>query len=278
MTPPESKDSSYPNRVRCFKKSSLVESIASQKWDLVKVLCSQPFNTNVQYGLSFIKFHITEEENPKERTLIKKDEPTKLFAGKFKLREDSPESESNTSMGLFNRWKSEKSNPEKASSDTSKRHQHTDASKKAESSTPKPKKVDMNLSAKRRSSEKDVGKPKPMDIDLHDKRTPSSKRQSTENEIRSVKKMKYDSDDDENRKSSKDKKKIESLPGTSKTSSDKKRSSSSKSHTKSAKVDENDNRKSITYKPFNKLLEGVTIVISGIQVSSLAFLLFSNND
>lgn len=37
MTPVESRKSENPNRVRCFNKSTLIEGISDEKWDLVKV-------------------------------------------------------------------------------------------------------------------------------------------------------------------------------------------------------------------------------------------------
>lgn len=323
MSPPESKNSSNPNRVRCFKTSALVESVASQKWDLVKVLCTQPFNKHVQYGLSFIKLHVIGEEKPKvkkslvpEKFLIQKkpekiEEPAKFFAGKFKLREDSPDSESDTAMGLFNRWKLKKTNPQQSTAVSIR-----EASKKPElmreSSTPKPKKITPSCSSSSKlkyldsdSEEEGEEKPKPLDRnrmdllfgdeddkpnekydkkiqqdkerrekELDDKKTPSSKRLSTSGiENKTIKKMKLDDEEAPKTPKEKDKKKAESTPGSSKTSSDRKHFDSPKTYTKDspkpqkkAEVDENDNRKPKVYKPFNKLLEGVTIVISGIQV------------
>ncbi|KAL5277157.1 XRCC1 family protein [Megaselia abdita] len=327
MNPLESKSSSNPNRVRCFDTAALVKPIASEKWDLVKVLCTQPFNKHVQYGISFIKLKIAEEDKPKvKKPLVPEkflsqmkpslsDGPSKLFAGKFKLREDSPDSESDTAMGLFNRWKLKKTNPEPTTAVSIR-----EASKKPqlikESSTPKPKKIapSCSSSSRRRSSEKDYDydeseeKPKVLDRnrmdllfgeeddkpnekmekklqkdrerrekELENRKTPgSSKRLSTSGlESKPIKKIKYDefsSDDEKN--VSKEKKKVESTPGTSKASLDRKKYDSPKPHKKTVdsprprkkpEVDENDNRKPITYKPFNKLLEGVTIVISGIQ-------------
>lgn len=45
------------NRVRCFPKEALVPDVVDEKWDYVKVTCIQEFNTNVKFGLSFIKIH-----------------------------------------------------------------------------------------------------------------------------------------------------------------------------------------------------------------------------
>lgn len=54
MTPAESDQGINPNRVRMFSEDDFVEEIASEKWDRLKVVCSQPYNRRVQYGLSFI--------------------------------------------------------------------------------------------------------------------------------------------------------------------------------------------------------------------------------
>lgn len=43
MTPVESRKSENPNRVRCFNKSTLIEGICDEKWDLVKVNRSTSF-------------------------------------------------------------------------------------------------------------------------------------------------------------------------------------------------------------------------------------------
>lgn len=48
------------NRVRCFPKEALVPDVVDEKWDLVKVTCIQEFNTNVKFGLSFIKIHTSD--------------------------------------------------------------------------------------------------------------------------------------------------------------------------------------------------------------------------
>lgn len=54
MTPIESRNSTDLNRVRMFGPDKLNKTVAEQKWDRVKVICTQPFNKKLQYGLSFI--------------------------------------------------------------------------------------------------------------------------------------------------------------------------------------------------------------------------------
>ncbi|EDW86503.1 uncharacterized protein Dwil_GK18507 [Drosophila willistoni] len=118
MTPIESKNSSNLNRVRCFNGDALCSTALPDKWKLVKIICTQPFNKHVQYGLSFIKIHVhgsppaavasntvSASATPKTKSLVP--EKFKQF-GIFKMREESPDSESESQVALFQRWKSTK--------------------------------------------------------------------------------------------------------------------------------------------------------------------------
>ncbi|KAG5445972.1 DNA repair protein xrcc1 [Clonorchis sinensis] len=57
LSPVEAKNESNLNRVRVFSGDQLTNSVASQKWDVFRFVCSQPFNKNLQYGISFVSFH-----------------------------------------------------------------------------------------------------------------------------------------------------------------------------------------------------------------------------
>lgn len=115
MSPQESKNSINPNRVRCFPIGGLIADVATEKWDLIKCVCTQPYNRHVKYGLSFVKLHATELT---DKTSIKPLVPQKFIDAnasaakntfaKFKLREDSPDSDADTSSSLFQRWKQSK--------------------------------------------------------------------------------------------------------------------------------------------------------------------------
>ncbi|CDS42490.2 DNA repair protein XRCC1 [Echinococcus multilocularis] len=59
MSPADAKKGVSLNRVRIFSGSELTPSISCQKWDIVRVNCTQPFNTEFQYGLAFIRFYRT---------------------------------------------------------------------------------------------------------------------------------------------------------------------------------------------------------------------------
>ncbi|VUZ45271.1 unnamed protein product [Hymenolepis diminuta] len=57
MSPTDSKKGVSLTRVRIFSSNELNMPIANQKWDIAKVICSQPFNSELQFGLSFIRFY-----------------------------------------------------------------------------------------------------------------------------------------------------------------------------------------------------------------------------
>lgn len=79
MTPTESRNGTDLHRVRMFGPDKLNKNVAGQKWDRLKVVCTQPFNANMQYGLSFITARSPESANQESSQKI-----TQL--GKFKLR------------------------------------------------------------------------------------------------------------------------------------------------------------------------------------------------
>lgn len=64
MSPVDAKNGTNLNRVRVFSGDQFIKSIACQKWDLVKFVCSQPFNKTLQYGISFVFFHTPANVNP----------------------------------------------------------------------------------------------------------------------------------------------------------------------------------------------------------------------
>lgn len=120
----ESRNSTTTNRVRCFAKNALISPVCDEKWDLIKILCTQPFNKHVQYGVSFVKVHAVDDSASTSKTVetkqteVKSTEKPKLdtslglstsnvFA-QFKFREDSSDSDKETSSTLFSKWKQSK--------------------------------------------------------------------------------------------------------------------------------------------------------------------------
>ncbi|XP_058062646.1 DNA repair protein XRCC1 [Anopheles bellator] len=115
MNTVESRNSSSTNRVQCFTGSSLLPTVAQGKWDLVKVLCTQPFNSRVKYGLTFVTLHTSGNAEKGEKSLVPEKFQQKIREesgsskglttfGRFKLREDSPDSDDG-SKNIFARWK-----------------------------------------------------------------------------------------------------------------------------------------------------------------------------
>ncbi|KAH8386432.1 hypothetical protein KR093_000424 [Drosophila rubida] len=111
MTAIDSKNSSNVNRVRCFASDALIATALPEKWKLLKIVCSQPFNKHVQYGLSFVKVHVVGKPSKSlvpDKFKLAPRLSTNLVLGQLKLREESPDSDADGSKGsstLFQRWK-----------------------------------------------------------------------------------------------------------------------------------------------------------------------------
>jgi DNA-repair protein XRCC1 len=63
MTPQECRNETNLQRVRIFKHQDLNKATQAEKWDRVRVVCTQPFNKQLQYGISFLTVHAPEEES-----------------------------------------------------------------------------------------------------------------------------------------------------------------------------------------------------------------------
>ncbi|XP_069974361.1 DNA repair protein XRCC1-like isoform X2 [Penaeus vannamei] len=81
MTPIESRNASDLHRVRMFGPDKLNKDVASEKWDRIKVVCTQPFNKNLQYGLSFVTVSSAAEETTPTA-------PKAIKLGSFTLKEE----------------------------------------------------------------------------------------------------------------------------------------------------------------------------------------------
>ncbi|XP_014253734.1 DNA repair protein XRCC1-like isoform X2 [Cimex lectularius] len=64
MTLQEGKNGDNTNGVKFFKSESFCESVKDEKWDRVKLVCTQPYNKYSQFGLSFVTFHSDEHDLP----------------------------------------------------------------------------------------------------------------------------------------------------------------------------------------------------------------------
>ena len=103
LSPIESRNGSNFTRVRMFTEDKLNTEVAKEKWDIVKIICTQPFNKTIKYGLSFITIHSPEAKSEEIMTPKNKNNTAKpggLKLGAFKLKD---EDDSDDNIGsLFN--------------------------------------------------------------------------------------------------------------------------------------------------------------------------------
>ncbi|XP_022901738.2 DNA repair protein XRCC1 [Onthophagus taurus] len=91
MTPIEARQSSNTTKVRMFTYDQLSSPERDEKWDRIKIVCTQPFNRHVQYGLAFIS--LTSNEGKLDavtphigKFLVRSESPTNLGAGSLFAR------------------------------------------------------------------------------------------------------------------------------------------------------------------------------------------------
>lgn len=126
MTEKEARSEQNPNRIRFFEKSAMVESVAEQQWDLVKIICTQPFNTRKQFGVAFITLYTPDEPTkddsppPVVKTAVvtsQEEKPSPATSkstkkiGKFTFRDSSDEEDDNDDTSPFKKWKMKKDAP-----------------------------------------------------------------------------------------------------------------------------------------------------------------------
>nr|XP_033819338.1 DNA repair protein XRCC1 isoform X2 [Geotrypetes seraphini] len=92
MSPVESKNNSNSNRVRMFGPEKLVKGTAEKKWDRVKIVCTQPYNKNLSYGLSFIRFHSPPDPGESQSAASSASTPRVTKLGQFVVKEESTSS------------------------------------------------------------------------------------------------------------------------------------------------------------------------------------------
>jgi len=89
MTPIESRNETNLQRVRMFRLQELNKATLTEKWDRIRVVCTQPFNKQLKYGLSFITVHNEEEEAPQNLRTKSETGKEEFNLGMFKLKEPS---------------------------------------------------------------------------------------------------------------------------------------------------------------------------------------------
>ncbi|EDW26719.1 GL14681 [Drosophila persimilis] len=336
MTPIESKNSSNQNRVRCFGSSALDSTALPEKWKLLKIVCTQPFNKHVQYGLSFVKVHVTAQAAATSTTAAaykaKSLLPERIMQfGAFKMREESPDSDTDTPLMRFKRWKESQGSAAPASTAAAirdapavmRRLSNTKPSSLSVSPAPSPAPALVSASASRSASPTGDGKTdaKPLDRnrasllfgdddddDNADDRNPRKQRWSkhleADKDRRRVEQEKQENErkKDKSKRHSIDKAppKVDSpkpkdIPKERSRESHKPRESENPRESHKSRDRDSDRSKesprpsahkrhssptrgaatpakklkikesTIQYRPFNQLLRGVVLVISGIQ-------------
>lgn len=95
----------------------LSKPIATQKWDRIKLVCTQPFNKNERYGLSFINLHSPPDDMDEYSLATEKAKPHTPMTGskrlgRFTLKDDSDSEEQKISSGnLFFKKLQKKTSP-----------------------------------------------------------------------------------------------------------------------------------------------------------------------
>ncbi|CAF0879575.1 unnamed protein product [Brachionus calyciflorus] len=125
MLPNESKTSTNTQRLKIFTNETHLDKKLSEKnWEIVKIVCTQPFNTELQFGISSIKFYDKIlNENSKDAA--------KINTGIFSLKKDLSNSENDNNEldskkndetkaeSLYEKWKREKENKKTEQPETS---------------------------------------------------------------------------------------------------------------------------------------------------------------
>ncbi|XP_046463298.1 DNA repair protein XRCC1-like [Daphnia pulex] len=107
MTPQECRNETNLQRVRIFKHQDLNKATQAEKWDRVRVVCTQPFNKQLQYGISFLTVHAPEEESAnKTNNNASVKAANSIDLGMFKLRSEESIVDPIKQGSLFSRFKS----------------------------------------------------------------------------------------------------------------------------------------------------------------------------
>ncbi|KAL7835743.1 hypothetical protein SRHO_G00280900 [Serrasalmus rhombeus] len=136
MSPTESRGGTNMNRVRFFGPQQLVKATAQERWDRVKIVCSQPYSKTIAYGIAFIKFH-----SPPDNSEAPAATPPKLTKlGQFRVKDECPSSGPSLQPGslFFSRDTTTKSSPGLKVSPQNAKLSYAAAALQSESSTPTP--------------------------------------------------------------------------------------------------------------------------------------------
>jgi DNA-repair protein XRCC1 len=286
MTEKDVRNGLNPNRVRFFENSSFVQSVSAQKWDLLKITCTS-LTSRKQYGIAFITIYTSDEIDKdtgdekkatvastqkysntsfmevkkEEKYHLKKPSPTATKIGKFAFRNSSSDDDEDSSP--FKQWRLKKnskafgtgplailnSEPKTATSIRKRIHSSSDSSEDDGQSKLKVKQDRNRMKGLMYDSDDDEPNERlQKKLDLDRKLKEEEKREPPKISVKSSPKKKFASFFD----------KELSILKTKATSPPIQIKASTSSQIPKPK-------KEPQYKPFDKLLNGVTFVISGYQ-------------
>ncbi|XP_077292431.1 DNA repair protein XRCC1-like isoform X2 [Arctopsyche grandis] len=94
MSPADSRNSVNISSVRTFTHDKLAPTIRDEKWDRIRIVCTQPYNRHVQYGLSFIHFFNSDSASNASTSKAPQTSKQTTMLGRFKLKNDSDDEDS----------------------------------------------------------------------------------------------------------------------------------------------------------------------------------------
>ncbi|KAG7216824.1 hypothetical protein INR49_001478 [Caranx melampygus] len=245
MSPTESRNGTNMNRVRFFGPNQLQKSTAQEKWDKVKIVCSQPYSKNIAYGLAFVKFHSPPDKNDPPPTASPK--LTKL--GQFKVKDESPSAGPSLQPGslFFNRDSATKPSTSLKVSPQSEKLSYAAAALQAGGTSPSPGQASSSTSASPQFSKERQSASGPPSKKISPSVSPEGKAATPKHKPSPA---------------------GTSSPSAAKASltqksADKKRESQSKSEPKPKQ--QKAKSEGAQQVPFNRIMEGVVFVLSGFQ-------------
>ncbi|XP_046889171.1 DNA repair protein XRCC1 isoform X1 [Hypomesus transpacificus] len=253
MSPSESKNGTNTNRVRFFGPNQLQKTAAQENWDRVKIVCSQPYNKSIAYGVAFVKFH----SPPDKGEAATKTPPKLTKLGQFRVKDEPSSAGPSLQPGslFFNRENTSKTSPTLKVSPQNVKLSYASAALQAGGGSGSPL-----LSAQPLSS------PSPTQAPVKRKFEFSKERQSAP-AVSSSKKASLVNSPEESPSSLKPKARPNTAsshrPSTAKEETPDKKRDNLKSETKPKPAkDKTQDSKQV---PFNRIMEGVVFVLSGFQ-------------
>ncbi|XP_029647622.1 DNA repair protein XRCC1 isoform X1 [Octopus sinensis] len=270
MSPMESRNNTNRFSVRMFGSEKLSKPATEEKWDRVKIICTQPFNKTTNYGLSFIKFHSPPSSENRSRATVSTvdneeddlNNPKKI--GAFFFRQDEEDKKDLKVGSLFARQKEKpESSPltgaaaiRAASNQARSTYLEIRSSTNTNSTPEVKKKRKHNVSDDEDVLE--VKKSKSKNGDSHRSHMPQNDRPTHQKED-SRKEKQADIIKKEKKSNSSSRDDVKSTPSSS-SSNNSHKNSHHKSETTTSKA-----AISKSNKPFSKLMDNVVFVLSGFQ-------------